>query len=181
MKKLLYQEILNKRKTIEEIKVIPRHPITLILHNIRSAYNVGSIFRTSDSALVEKIILCGFTPHPPNSEIAKTSLGAIDTVPWEYYKDIMLAIKTEKSIGKKVFAVELTDSSRPYYTLQKTDFPLCLVLGNEISGVDDFVLEHCDDAFDIPMFGIKHSLNVSVATGIVVYESVKIYLEEGKH
>lgn len=181
MKKLLYQEILNQRKTIEEIKHAARHPVTLILHNIRSAYNVGSIFRTADSAFVEKIILCGFTPHPPNHEIAKTSLGAIDTVPWEYHKDIIHAIELEKSLKKKIFAVELTDSSRPYTSIQKDEFPLCLILGNEISGIDDTVLEHCDDAIDIPMFGIKHSLNVSVATGIVVYEAVKIYLQKGNN
>jgi len=176
MKKLLYQYILQKRKTLDEIKNSPRHPISLMLHNIRSAYNVGSIFRTADSALVEKIVLCGFTPHPPDKEIAKTSLGAIETVPWIYYRDIITAIKDEKNQGKKIIAVELTDSSRPYYSLEKAEFPICLILGNEISGVDDYVLEHCDDAIDIPMYGIKHSLNVSVATGIVVYEALKIWL-----
>jgi len=101
MKKLLYQDILQKRKTLDEIKNSPRHPISLMLHNIRSAYNVGSIFRTADSALVEKIVLCGFTPHPPDKEIAKTSLGAIETVPWIYYRDIITAIKDEKNQGKK--------------------------------------------------------------------------------
>lgn len=176
MKKLLYQEILEKRKTIETIHQTQRHPITLILHNIRSAYNVGSIFRTGDSALVEQIILCGFTPHPPNNEIAKTSLGAIESVPWSYEKDIIKTIKNEKANGKKVFAVELTDCSLPYSSLTKDNYPLCLILGNEISGVDDYVLEHCDGALDIPMYGIKHSLNVSVAAGIVVYEAVKIWI-----
>jgi len=82
----------------------------------------------------------------------------------------------KKIRGKKIIAVELTDSSRPYYSLEKAEFPICLILGNEISGVDDYVLEHCDDAIDIPMYGIKHSLNVSVATGIVVYEALKIWL-----
>lgn len=177
MKKLLYQDILQKRKKIDEIKNSPRHPINLILHNIRSAYNVGSIFRTADSAFVEKIILCGFTPHPPDKEIAKTSLGATETVPWIYEKDIVTAIKNEKKDGRKIIAVELTDCSRPYYSIEKSEFPLSLILGNEISGIDDYVLEHCDDAIDIPMFGIKHSLNVSVATGIVVYEALKIWLK----
>ncbi len=177
MKKLLYQEILGLRKTLDEAKQAKRHPITLILHNIRSAYNVGSIFRTGDSALIEKIVLCGFTPHPPNNEIEKTSLGAIDSVPWSYEKDIIKAIENEKKSGKYVFAVELTDKSRPYNTLEKNEFPLCLILGNEISGVDDYILEHCDDAIEIPMYGIKHSLNVSVAAGIVVYEAVNTLLK----
>lgn len=177
MKKLLYQDILKIRKTIEEIQNTPRHPISIMLHNIRSAYNVGSIFRTADSALVEKIILCGFTPYPPDKEIEKTSLGATQTVPWIYQKDIITAIKNEKDQGKKIIAVELTDSSKPYYSLQKSDYPICLIFGNEISGIDDYVLDHCDAAIDIPMYGIKHSLNVSVATGIVVYEALKIWLE----
>lgn len=177
MKKLLYQEILIQRKTVDNIKHVLRHPITLILHNIRSAYNVGSIFRTSDSALVEKIILCGFTPHPPNREIEKTSLGAIESVPWCYEKDIIQAIQKEKTLGKSIYAVELTDQSIPYNELKKSEFPLCFILGNEISGVDDYVLEYCDRAIDIPMFGVKHSLNVSVATGIVVYEAVNIWLK----
>lgn len=176
MKKLLYQEILSQRKTINEIKQTSRHPLTLILHNIRSAYNVGSIFRTADSSLVEKIILCGFTPHPPNTEIEKTSLGSINSVPWTYEKDIIKAIEKEKKSGKNIYAVEITDTSRHYYSLTKDEFPLCLILGNEISGVDDYVLDYCDDAIEIPMYGIKHSLNVSVATGIVVYEAIKTWL-----
>lgn len=177
MRKLLYQEILAQRKTLEEIRSSPRHPISLVLHNIRSAYNVGSIFRTADSALVEKIHLCGYTPYPPSAEIAKTSLGAIDTVPWMYSKSTSEAIQIERKAGKKIIAVELTDNSKPYDQIPIDDFPLCLILGNEISGIDDEILAMCDYAVDIPMFGIKHSLNVSVAAGIVIYQALQIFLK----
>ncbi|HPD34151.1 MAG TPA: RNA methyltransferase, partial [Candidatus Kapabacteria bacterium] len=152
-----------------------RHPVSLMLYNIRSLYNVGSIFRTADSALLESLILCGFTPHPPRDEISKTALGADETVPWYYEKNIFDAIEKEKSKGKIIIAVELTDSSRNYDQLQINDFPLVLILGNEISGIDDSVLERCNSAIEIPMYGMKHSLNVSVAAGIVAYEAVKIW------
>jgi len=175
LRKLLYEEILAERHTIESAKSTERHPVSLILHNIRSSYNVGSIFRSSDSALLTHITLCGFTPHPPSKEIAKTALGSLDTVPWSYEKDIIKAIENEKALGKKVFAVELTDNKRLYTDLLPEDYPISLVLGNEISGIDDYVLEVCDDSIEIPMYGLKHSLNVSVAAGIVIFESVHIW------
>lgn len=176
MRKLLYEEILSERLTADKAREVIRHPVSLILHNIRSSYNVGSIFRTADSALLSGITLCGFTPHPPSKEIAKTALGALDTVPWTYEKDILKAIENEKIKGKKIIAVELTNKKRLYTDLKESDFPLTLILGNEISGIDDFVIDACDDAIEIPMFGLKHSLNVSVAAGIVIYESVKSWL-----
>jgi tRNA G18 (ribose-2'-O)-methylase SpoU len=180
MRKLLYEEILAERHSVESIQATERHPVSLILHNIRSSYNVGSIFRTADSALLDKITLCGFTPHPPSKEIAKTALGALDTVPWVYEQDILRAIEAEKAAGKKVFAVELTDRKRLYTDLMPADYPMTLVLGNEISGIDDEVISACDDSIEIPMFGLKHSLNVSVAAGIVIFESVRRWLEPGK-
>lgn len=175
MRKLLYEEILAERHTVESALLTARHPVSVILHNIRSAYNVGSIFRTSDSALISHITLCGFTPHPPSKEITKTALGSLDTVPWSYEKDTIKAIEKEKSLGKKVFAVELTDKKRYYTDLDISDFPLTLILGNEISGIEDSIISHCDDSIEIPMFGLKHSLNVSVAAGIVIFESVRIW------
>lgn len=175
MRKLLHQEILNERLSIEEAKNVVRHPVSLLLYNLRSSYNVGSIFRTADSALLNEIILCGFTPHPPQKEIAKTALGALDTVPWRYEKSIFEAIKTEKNKGNKIIAVELTDKKRPYYTIEKHEYPLTLILGNEISGIDDNILEICDDAIEIPMYGLKHSLNVSVAAGIVAFEAIRLW------
>ncbi|OGU60683.1 MAG: RNA methyltransferase [Ignavibacteria bacterium GWF2_33_9] len=177
MRKLLYEEILAERHTVDTVKETLRHPVHVILHNIRSSYNVGSIFRTSDSALVSGMTLCGFTPHPPSKEISKTALGSLETVPWTYEKDILKAIQHEKDSGRKVFAVELTDKKKLYTDLVLADYPLTLVLGNEISGIDDAVIDACDDSLEIPMFGLKHSLNVSVAAGIVIFESVRIWNE----
>ncbi|OGU42203.1 MAG: RNA methyltransferase [Ignavibacteria bacterium GWB2_35_12] len=175
MKKLLHSEILKERLTAEESLSIDRHPISLMIVNVRSLYNVGSIFRTADSARLSQLILCGYTPYPPRKEIDKTALGATESVPWKYYKTAKNAISELKSKGIKVIAVEITDKKRSYDTLTKSDFPLCLVLGNELTGLDDKVLSECDDAIEIPMFGVKHSLNVSVAAGIVTFEAVRIW------
>jgi tRNA G18 (ribose-2'-O)-methylase SpoU len=180
MRKLLYEEILNQRPKIEDISQLHKNPITIVLHNIRSAYNVGSIFRTSDSAGIEKLILCGFTPHPPNKEIEKTSLDATQTVSWEYFSNTLDAIGKLKSEGKTIVAVELTDKSIDYTEIKPTDYPIALILGNEISGIDNEILKECDFAIEIPMYGVKHSLNVSVAAGIVAYQSVKIWRDSNK-
>jgi len=176
MRKLLYEEILSQRLTNEESINSKRHPVSLMLHNIRSMYNVGSIFRTADSAMVKELILCGFTPHPPRKEIEKTALGAVDSVPWSYHKDIIKAIEIQKSKNVKIIAVELTEKKRMYDTLELSDYPLCLILGNELTGIDNSIIDLCDDAIEIPMYGVKHSLNVGVATGIVIYQAVKSYL-----
>lgn len=173
MKKLKYEEIFQQRLSIEESKNTKRHPVKLILHNIRSLYNVGSIFRTCDSALISELILCGFTPFPPRKEIEKTALGAVDTVPWKYYKKIEDSINDIKKDGWKIAALEICDKSIPFNTLKPENFPLCIIAGNEISGVDDYILDMCDFALHIPMFGVKHSLNVSVAVGIALYSAVE--------
>lgn len=175
MKKLLHAEILEERLTPVESKEVERFPVSVMLDNIRSLYNVGSIFRTCDSARVAKLIMCGFTPHPPRKEIEKTALGAVDTVPWQYEKDILKAIKEQKELGVKVIAVELTDEKREYTDLNTEEYPICLVLGNELSGISDEVLAECDDAIEIPMHGVKHSLNVGVAAGITIFEAVRIW------
>ncbi len=175
MKKLSHAEILPNRLTPEIALANKRHPVTLILDNIRSLYNVGSIFRTADAALVSEIILCGYTPAPPRIEIEKTALGAVDTVPWKYVQNAVNAVLELQQKGRKVFAVEITDSSRDYDALTEEDFPLVLVLGNELVGIDSEVLAVCDGALEIPMYGVKHSLNVSVAAGIAVFEAVKIW------
>lgn len=173
MKKLTYEAILAERISAEESLKSDRHPVSLMLHNIRSLYNVGSIFRTADSAMLSELILCGFTPHPPRKEIEKTALGAVDSVPWKYEKDIFKAIEDQKTKNVKVVALELTDKKRKYTTLENDDYPLCLVLGNELVGIEDEVIESCDDAVEIPMFGVKHSLNVSVSAGVAAYEAVR--------
>ncbi len=175
MRKLTPIEIERKRHTIEELKTIERHPIYVLLDNIRSVYNVGSIFRTSDAALVKKLYLTGYTPHPPRKDIEKTALGAIESVPWEYHKNPVDIIKKLREKNVKIVALEITDDSIPYYEIKPDYFPLCLVIGNEITGISDEVISMCDLAIEIPQFGIKHSLNVAVAYGIAVYELVKIY------
>lgn len=173
-RKLRHDELLEQRLTIESAQASKRHPVSLLAYNIRSLYNIGSLFRTADAALAEKLYLCGYTPHPPRKEIEKTALGAVDTVPWEYAQDAKELIKRLRSEGIRVFALEMTTESRSVYSLEKTDFPMCLVLGNEITGVDDDVLALCDGAIDIPMYGVKHSLNVSVAAGIALFEAVHV-------
>lgn len=175
MRKLLHGEILEQRLTTEQAKSVTRHSVSVLLTNVRSLYNVGSIFRTCDSARVSELILCGFTPHPPRKEIEKTALGAVDTVPWRYFKHAHEAIETIRAEGNTIFAVEIAENSRTYTSLNAADFPCCLVLGNELTGIDDDVMSRCDSALEIPMFGVKHSLNVAVAAGIVIFESVNAF------
>lgn len=177
MKKLNHSEILALRINPEELQKVERHPVKLILHNIRSLYNVGSLFRTADSALLSEIIMCGFTPYPPRKEIEKTALGAVDTVPWRYFTDIKEAIHTVRNEGYKIAALEICSKSRPYNQFSIEDFPICIIAGNELTGIDDDVIKMCDFALEIPMFGVKHSLNVSVASGISVFEAVRAFRE----
>ncbi len=173
MRKLTHEEILKERQTPEEAMEADRKPIYLIAHNIRSLYNVGSIFRTCDCALVSELILTGFTPSPPRKEIEKTALGAVDSVPWNYKEDIFEAINELKERRVKTIALELTDKKRRYDTFRREEYPLCLVLGNELTGLDDKIIRVCDDAVEIPMFGVKHSLNVAVAAGVGVFEALR--------
>ena len=160
--------------SVEQLKKTDRFPIYVLLDNIRSLYNVGSIFRTSDGARIAKLFLCGYTPHPPRKEIEKTALGATVTVPWEYVKDARSVIDNLKSQGIRICVLEHTDESRKYYSLTKTDFPLCLVVGSEIAGVSKDIITQADIAVEIPMKGMKQSLNAAVAYGIAVFELVKI-------
>jgi tRNA G18 (ribose-2'-O)-methylase SpoU len=177
MHKYTYEELLQQRLTNEQAQAIERHPVSLLLYNIRSLYNVGSIFRTADAGLAQKLMLVGYTPRPPRKEIAKTALGAVDSVPWEYYHTIADALQVARRSGMKIFALELASQSRRIETLSLNEFPLCLVLGNEITGVDDDVLLQCDGAIELPMYGVKHSLNVSVAAGIALYDAVRRWHE----
>jgi len=175
MRKLTHDEISLKRSKPEEISSVKKLPVYVILNSIRSNYNVGSIFRTSDGAMIEKLYLCGYTPHPPKKEILKTALGATESVNWEYVKDPLEVIKKLKSQGIRICALELTENSRPYYQLNSEIFPLALVVGNEISGVSQEILDHCDFSIEIPQYGIKQSLNVAVAYGIAIYELRKVF------
>lgn len=175
MRKLTHDEISAYRLSKTEAAGAEKLPIYALLDNIRSLYNVGSIFRTSDGALVRKLYLCGYTPTPPRREISKTALGSTDTVTWEYYKDPRLAMKQAKAAGAKICVLEHTTESKPYFALTKSDFPLCLVVGNEITGVSQELIAEADMAVEIPMHGMKQSLNVAVAFGIAVFELARIW------
>ena len=175
MKKLTHDEISQNRSTIENLHKVNKLPVYVILNSIRSNYNVGSIFRTSDGAMIEKLYLCGYTPHPPKKEILKTALGSTESVAWEFAKDPKEILLKLKSQGVKICALELTDSSKNYYELSHNDLPLCLLVGNEITGVSQELLDMCDFSIEIPQFGIKQSLNVAVAYGIAIFELRKVF------
>jgi 23S rRNA (guanosine2251-2'-O)-methyltransferase len=177
MKKLTHEEINSLRTPLDKIGQAEKVPLYVILNSIRSNYNVGSIFRTSDAAMISKLILCGYTPAPPKKEILKTALGATESVEWEYIKDPKEAICSLKEKGIKICALEITTRSRKYYEVCKNDFPLCMIVGNEITGVSNDLLELCDFSLEIPQYGIKHSLNVAVAYGIAAFELRKVWGE----
>ena len=181
MHKLTHDEIAKKRYSLEQLSTETRNPICVLLENVRSLYNVGSIFRTSDGARISKLILSGYTPHPPRKEIEKTALGATESVPWEYVKDPMSAISELKASGMNICVLEHTDRSVTYYSAAKKHFPLCLVVGNEITGVSKKIITSADMGIEIPMLGIKQSLNVAVAYGIAVFELTRVWMNnEGK-
>ncbi|MBN2015766.1 RNA methyltransferase [Candidatus Dojkabacteria bacterium] len=150
-----------------------QHQITVILDNIRSALNVGAIFRTCDAANIQKLYLCGITAYPPHNKIPKTALGAVETVPWKYFKNTSDAVKAIKlSDHTAIVSVELTKSAKNFWDF-KFKTPLALVLGNEITGVSKEVLEASDAVVKIPMYGQKESLNVATSCGVVVYEVLR--------
>lgn len=163
-----------KRLSIEDFKQQQKLPFALVLDNVRSGLNVGSIFRTADAFLIEKILLCGITAQPPHREILKTALGSTESVTWEYFSETTSAILSLKKNGYQVFAIEQTTGK-----IWLQDFvaekgkKYAFVFGNEVEGVEERALALCDGAIEIPQFGTKHSLNVAVAAGIVVWEVVK--------
>ncbi len=173
MRKLTHEEVGKKRITLDETKKIKRHPVYALADNIRSIYNVGSIFRTSDAALIEKLYLTGYTPYPPRPEIEKVALGSTEAVPWEYIKNPLEAVKKIKEEGIKIVPLEITQNSRDYTEIESSEFPLCLILGNELTGVSNDIIELSDFSIEIPQYGFKHSINVSVAYGIAVMELVR--------
>ena len=175
MKKLTHDEISLNRSKIEDLHKVKKLPVYVVLNSIRSNYNVGSIFRSSDGAMIEKLYLCGYTPHPPKKEILKTALGATESISWEYVKDAKEIITKLKSQGIGICALELTDASKNYYEISNNDFPLCLLIGNEITGVSQELIDLCDFSIEIPQYGIKQSLNVAVAYGIAIFELRKVF------
>ncbi len=146
--------------------------IYLILHNIRSAYNVGSIFRTADAAGITRVYLCGITPRPPHSKIAKTALGAEKIIWWEYHKQISRLLKRLKDNGTRIIALEQTPGSINYRKF-KPKFPLAIIVGNEVRGLNKRILSLTDRIIEIPMYGQKESLNVAVATGVAIYKIIE--------
>src|ERR1700674_3932290 len=144
MRKLSHSEIEVNRKKLENINKYKRNPIYALCDNIRSIFNVGAIFRTSDGAFIEKLYLTGYTPYPPRKEIEKVALGATESVPWEYHKDPLEVIKILKSKKIKITVLEITDKKNLIWNINKKDFPVCLVLGNEISGVSKEIVDLAD-------------------------------------
>lgn len=168
MKKLSILEM--NRLTTEDFKKVPKIPLTLVLDNIRSLHNIGSVFRSSDAFLVQKIILCGISTCPPHPEIHKTALGAEFSVDWTYEEDCVQAVKQLRRQGYMVFAAEQARGSFPLQELRlEAKLNYALVLGNEVKGVQQEVIDQCHQCVEIPQFGTKHSLNVSVASGILVW------------
>lgn len=159
------------RLTVEEARNAGRTAVRVVLDNVRSMHNVGSVFRTADAFLLEEIDLCGYTPRPPHRDIQKTALGATETVPWSGWDSTIEAVTELKKNGYRVLAVEQTTGSIPLHQLEmQGDERLAVVFGNEVEGVNSDVIALCDGCIEIPQLGMKHSLNVSVAAGMVLWE-----------
>lgn len=171
MRKLTMAEL--NRASVDDFKSTPKSPVVLVLDNVRSMHNVGAIFRTADAFALEKIYLCGYTPRPPHREITKTALGSEESMAWEYAAETVTAVAALKAAGYQVAAVEQTTGSvlLPQFR-PEPGRPLALVMGNEVFGVEDAVLALCDVAVEIPQFGTKHSLNVGVAAGVVLWDAL---------
>lgn len=171
MKQRTIRENIKIKGGLGKIKSEDKNDIYLVLDNIRSMYNVGAIFRSAEGARVKKIYLCGITATPPREQIFKTSLGAVDWVDWEYYKNTAEAINELKDKGARIVALEQTDQSIDYKKM-KSQMPLAIVVGHELKGVSPEALELCDLSVEIPMYGKSNSLNVATATGILLYEAL---------
>lgn len=169
MRKLKNEEL--DRLSVKEYQQSQKMPVTVVLDNIRSMHNVGSVFRTADGFRVERVVLCGFTPQPPHRDINKTALGATESVPWEYVEDIRTVVNDLQIAGYKVIAVEQADKSTPLQDYQPRPAErIALIFGNEVEGVDEDIIALCDTVIEIPQFGTKHSFNISVSAGMVLWE-----------
>lgn len=162
------------RKSVDEFRQSDKMPIVVVLDNIRSMHNVGSVFRTADAFLIQRIYLCGYTAQPPHRDIHKTALGATETVEWKYFKDTTKAIHELQDLGYKVYAVEQTEGSYLLNQVQmEANDKIAVIFGNEVEGVSNEALKLCNGCIAIPQMGMKHSLNISVAAGIVLWELVR--------
>ena len=174
MRKLKITEL--NRLTTEEFKLAGKIPLIVVLDNVRSLHNVGSVFRTADAFLVESVYLCGITSVPPHAEIHKTALGAENSVFWNYFEDTQDAVSELKKQGYTVFAVEQAEGSiSPMEINLSNQKKYAVILGNEEKGVQQTVVDQCDACIEIPQYGTKHSLNVSVTAGIIIWEFARYY------
>ena len=168
MEKLKNKDL--ERISIEEFKKSRKTPITIVLDNVRSSLNVGSVFRTSDAFLIEKIILCGITPTPPNKDIRKSALGSTNSVDWDYENNTIDAVLKLKKNNYQIIGVEQVKESTMLYNFNISKNPIAIIFGNEVDGVNNDVINLCNEIIEIPQFGTKHSLNISVSSGIVIWE-----------
>ncbi len=166
------------RKSVEEFRESEKIPIVVVLENIRSAYNVGSVFRTSDAFLLESIYICGYTAHPPHKEIKKTALGAEETVQWKYFKKTREAVEHLRKGNYRIYSVEQTMNSHPLQQIKfKKNEKLAVIFGNEVTGVEQSTIELTDGCIEIPQLGMKHSLNIATAVGVVLWEFVRTRID----
>lgn len=169
MRKLENSEL--ERKSIEDFKKSDKTPLIIVLDDIRSLHNIGSVYRTADAFLIEKIYLCGITASPPNKEIHKTALGATETVAWEYHQNVLEVIQNLKNEGVLVYAIEQVENAKFLDEFSPKKYKKhALVFGNEVFGVSQEAIKLCDGSIEIPQMGTKHSLNISVSAGIVVWD-----------
>ena len=176
MRKLSMAEL--NRKSVTAFKESGKLPVAVVLDNIRSMHNVGSVFRTADAFLLQSIYLCGYTPRPPHRDIQKTALGATETVDWKYTQSTLEAVRELKEAGYRVYAVEQVENSIPLHKfVPEQNERLAVVFGNEVSGVETEVLQLCEGSIEIPQMGMKHSLNISVAAGIVLWEIARKFFQ----
>ena len=172
MRKLSMDEL--NRKSVDEFKRSEKIPVIVVMDNIRSMHNVGSVFRTADAFLLEAIYLCGYTAQPPHRDINKTALGATETVSWKHFDSTVEAVKELQQNGYKVYAIEQVESSISLENFNiRADEKTAVVFGNEVEGVQQEVIAICEGCIEIPQLGMKHSLNISVAAGIVLWEIVR--------
>jgi 23S rRNA (guanosine2251-2'-O)-methyltransferase len=169
MRKLLNKEL--ERKTVEQFRESIKSPFIIVLDNVRSQSNVGSIFRTADAFVTEAVYLCGITATPPHREIQKTALGATEAVAWKYFPKTIDAVNDLKARDYKIVGVEQVEGSIALDEFNiEADKKYALIFGHEINGVDQEVLNHCDSCIEIPQFGTKHSFNIAISVGIVLWE-----------
>lgn len=162
-----------ERKSPEELRESEKQPIIVILDDVRSMHNVGSTFRTCDAFAIEALYLCGYTPAPPHRDIHKTALGATETVNWKHFETTMDAVEHARAVGYKILAVEQAHNSTMLNAYDRKQDKIALVFGNEVSGVSDEILASADGCIEIPQWGAKHSLNISVSVGVVLWELIR--------